>query len=330
MRQPEFWTGRSAGASLAAVILSPLGWMYGATVACRSRFSQPYRSRAKVVCIGNLTVGGSGKTPVAIEIGRRLSQRGARAVFLTRGYGGNIRGPAFVSSSDTAARVGDEPLLLANMAPVIVARDRAAGAKLADDNSYDVVIMDDGHQNFSLVKDLSLIVVDAALGFGNGRIVPAGPLRESVPQGLRRADALILMGDGSHPEIVDSTLPVVRARVVPASDEDWAAKRVVAFAGIGRPEKFFATLAAQGAQVVETHSYADHFVYSPRELDRLKKRAKAASASLVTTEKDFVRIAPADRDGIEQLRVRVTFEEDSVLDGLLDKVVPRTLPPQTP
>lgn len=330
MRQPEFWAGRSAGASLAAAILSPLGWVYGATVACRSKFSRPYRSRAKVVCIGNLTVGGTGKTPVAIEIGRRLSQRGARAVFLTRGYGGNIRGPAFVSSSDTAARVGDEPLLLANMAPVIVARDRAAGAKLADDNSYDVVIMDDGHQNFSLVKDLSLIVVDAALGFGNGRIVPAGPLRESVPQGLRRADALILMGDGSPPEIAGSALPLVHARVVPAEDEDWAAKRVVAFAGIGRPEKFFATLAAQGAQIVETHSYADHFVYLPRELDRLKKRAKAASASLVTTEKDFVRIAPADRDGIEQLRVRVTFEEDSVLDGLLDKVVPRTLPPQTP
>jgi tetraacyldisaccharide 4'-kinase len=330
MRQPEFWTGQSAGVSLAAAILSPLGWIYGATVACRSRFSQPYRSRAKVVCIGNLTVGGTGKTPVAIEIGRRLAERGARAVFLTRGYGGNTKGPVFVSLNDTASRVGDEPLLLAAVDPVIVARDRATGAKLADDNSYDVVIMDDGHQNFSLVKDLSLIVVDAALGFGNGRILPAGPLRESVRQGLRRADALILLGDGSPPEIVGSALPVVRARVVCASDEDWAAKRVVAFAGIGRPEKFFATLAAQGAQVVETHSYADHFVYSPSELDRLKKRAGAAAASLVTTEKDFVRIAPAEREGIERLRVRVVFEEDSLLDGLLDKVVPRTLPPQTP
>jgi len=330
MRQPEFWTGRGAGASLAAAILTPLGWIYGATVACRSRFSQPYRSRAKVVCIGNLTAGGTGKTPVAIEIGRRLAERGARTVFLSRGYGGSIMGPAFVSASDTAVRVGDEPLLLAAVAPVIVARDRAAGAKLADNNSYDVVIMDDGHQNFSLVKDLSLLVVDAALGFGNGRILPAGPLRESVRQGLRRADALILMGDGSPPEVADSTLPIARARVVPANDEDWTAQRVVAFAGIGRPEKFFATLAAQGAQVVETRSYADHFVYSPREIDRLKMWARAASASLVTTEKDFIRVAPAERVGIKQFRVRANFDEPTAIDRVLDKIVPRTLPPHSP
>lgn len=329
MRQPEFWSKRSAGASLTALILAPLGWVYGATVACRSSLSRPYRSGAKVVCIGNLTVGGTGKTPVAIEVGRLLMARGARIVFLTRGYGGIIAGPTLVNVSDAANQVGDEPLLLANVAPVIIARDRAAGAKLADQYGFDVIIMDDGYQNFSLAKDLSLIVVDAAVGFGNGRILPAGPLRESVPQGFERADAIILIGDGTPPQIVKPSLSVIHATVVARDDERWAGKRILAFAGIGRPEKFFATLRSLGAQIIESHSYADHFVYTRRIISRLKARANDVNARLVTTEKDFVRIAPAERAGIERLRVQAVFEETSALDRLLDKIVPRALPPQT-
>ncbi len=323
MRQPDFWTGRSASAFLVAIPLAPLGWIYGATIACRARMSRPYRSRARVVCVGNLGAGGAGKTPVAMEIGRLLAARGARAVFLTRGYAGVVTGPTLVSASDVATRVGDEPLLLATVAPVIVARDRAAGAKL-------VIIMDDGHQNFSLAKALSVIVVDAEVGFGNGRILPAGPLRESVRQGLGRANAIILLGDGSPPENVDTTLPMVRAKLVATEDEKWRNRRVVAFAGIGRPEKFFATLKSLGAQIVEAFSYADHFVYPKAEIARLKARARDARATLVTTEKDFVRIASAERVGIEQLHVRAVFEAASALDRLLDKIVPRALPPQTP
>jgi tetraacyldisaccharide 4'-kinase len=330
MRQPEFWYERSAGARLVAILLTPLGWTYGATIALRLRFTQPYRCHAKVVCIGNLTAGGTGKTPVAMEFGRLLTARGARVVFLTRGYGGVVRGPAFVASSDRAARVGDEPLLLASVAPVIVARDRAAGAKLADDNGFDTIIMDDGHQNFSLAKDLSVIVVDAETGFGNGRVLPAGPLRESVLPGLRRADAIILMGDGLPPETVGSTLPTLRARLVASVSNSWMGRRVVAFAGIGRPEKFFASLKALGAQIVHACSYADHFVYSQAEITRLKTRAIAANATLVTTEKDFVRVSPAERSGIEQLHVRAVFGDSNTLDRLLDKIVPRALPPKAP
>jgi tetraacyldisaccharide 4'-kinase len=329
MRQPKFWTRRSTVASLTQQILAPLGWVFGATVACRSLVSRPYRSRAKVVCIGNLTVGGTGKTPVAIEVGRQLIARGAGIVFLSRGYGGIIAGPALINLGDDANRVGDEPLLLAEVAPVIVARDRAAGAKLADENGFDVIVMDDGHQNFSLAKDLSLIVVDAAVGFGNGRILPAGPLRESVPQGLQRADAIILVGDESPAQIVQPALPVIHAAVAARDEERWAGQRVVAFAGIGRPEKFFATLRSLRARIIEAHSYADHFVYSKREIDRLKAQAIDANAALVTTEKDYVRITPAERSGIEPLRVRTIFEETSSLDRLLDKIVPRALPPQT-
>lgn len=330
MRQPEFWSKQSVGAFLAGLILTPLSWIFGATVAWRSRFSRPYRSRAKVVCVGNLTVGGTGKTPVASEFGHRLAERGARVAFLSRGYGGTVRGPAFVNSGDDATRVGEEPLLLSAVAPVIVARDRAAGAKLADKNGFDIIVMDDGYQNFSLAKDMSVIIVDAAIGFGNGRILPAGPLRESARRGLRRADAIILMGAGSPPELVDAVSPVIRGGIVATGNEDWAQKRVVAFAGIGRPQKFFATLKSLGAQVLEAHSYADHFVYSRSEIDRLKMRAREVTATLVTTEKDFARIAPTERVGIECVRVRAMFEEPSAIDRLLDKVVPRTLPPQTP
>ena len=330
MRQPEFWYERSAAARLAAILLTPLGWIYGATVAFRSRFTRPYRCRARVVCIGNLTAGGTGKTPVAMEFGRLLTARGARIVFLSRGYGGIVRGPAFVASNDCATRVGDEPLLLTTVAPVIVARNRAAGAKLADDNGFDTIIMDDGHQNFSLAKDLSVVVVDAATGFGNVLVLPAGPLREPVSRGLRRADAIILMGDGSPRETVGSILPTLRARLVTADSEIWMGRRVVAFAGIGRPEKFFASLKALGAQIVHARSYADHFVYSQAEIVRLKTQAIAENAALVTTEKDFVRVSPAERSGIEQLHVRAVFGDSKTLDRLLDKIVPRALPPQTP
>jgi tetraacyldisaccharide 4'-kinase len=330
MRQPEFWTKPSPGASLAAFFLEPLSWIYGAIVSFRLRHARPYNSRAKVICVGNLTAGGTGKTPVSIEIGRLLKARGARVVFLTRGYGGVTRGPTFIDSNDAAARVGDEPLLLAAVAPVIVSRDRAAGARLAEKKEFDVILMDDGHQNFSLAKDLSLLVVDAATAFGNGRILPAGPLRESVSQGLRRADAIILMGEGSPLEIADLKLPVVGGKVVAADDQNWTDKRAIAFAGIGRPEKFFATLKSLGAQIVETHSYADHFNYPPGEVARLKARARDANAAFVTTEKDFVRIAPAERSGIEQLRVRAVFDDVSAIERLLDKIVPRALPPQTP
>jgi tetraacyldisaccharide 4'-kinase len=316
MRPPDFWKRTSAAARLTSAILAPLGWAYGASVAYRARHARPFRSRAKVICVGNLTVGGTGKTPIALEIARLLLARGSRMVFLTRGYGGRVLGPRFVAASDSHSDVGDEPLLLAAVAPVIVARDRAAGARLADEQGFDVIVMDDGHQNFSLTKDLSLVVIGS--DFGNNRMLPAGPLRESVAQGLKRADAIIVTGDGRMP--VNASLPIIDSHLVPVGEVAWSGTRVVAFAGIANPERFFALLSELGAYVVESRAFADHHPFSPTEIAQLKSRALAESAVLVTTEKDFVRLSTEEREGVEQLHVRAEFKQSEVIARLLGQV----------
>jgi len=321
MRAPEFWMRDDPVSRLEAAVLSPLGWAYGASVRWKSAHAKPYRPDAKVICVGNLTAGGSGKTPIAIAIARLLIERGLRAMLLTRGFGGRTKGPVFADlSRDRAADLGDEALLLAAAAPVIVARDRAAGAKLADAGHADVIVMDDGHQNFSVAKDLSLVVVDAKTGFGNGRILPAGPLRESVGQGLARADAVVAVGDGDV-ALGGFSGPVLRARLVPVDVHGLEGKPVVAFAGIGQPEKFFDTLLLLGAKIVEAHPFADHHTYTAAEVGRLKRAARDANATLITTEKDYVRMTPSEREGIRFLPVRAGFDDMGAIRRLLDSVI---------
>ncbi|MBV9990976.1 MAG: tetraacyldisaccharide 4'-kinase [Alphaproteobacteria bacterium] len=315
MRAPEFW----ARDDWRARLLAPLGLLYGASVEWKRRDARPYRAGAAVICVGNLTVGGTGKTPVAIAIARTLKERGRRPVFLSRGYGGRLGGPIEVHAGNSAADVGDEPLLLAQTAPVVVARDRAQGARLAEQLG-DTIVMDDGHQNFALQKNLSLIVVDAETGFGNGRVVPAGPLREPVAQGLARADAVILTGDGTV-ALDGFAKPVLRTHLV-QHGVAVAGKQVVAFAGIGRPDKFFHALESQGAHLAATKSYADHHAYTQAELARLKAKARAHRALLVTTEKDFVRLTPSQRDGITPLPVHAVFDGAEALARLLDSLPP--------
>ena len=327
MRPPDFWTRRDFVSQLVVTLLTPLGWLYGYSVRYRASHAHPYQSAARVVCVGNLTAGGTGKTPIALAIARELIARGQRPVFLTRGYGGKIKGPAFVAADDRATHVGDEPLLLAAVAPVIVSADRAAGAKLAEEHGFDVIIMDDGHQNFSLAKDLSLIVVDAETGFGNNRVLPAGPLREPVAQGLARADAVIVSGIGDPP-LGDFAKPVIRARLVQDRSVVGPGIRVVAFAGIGRPAKFFASLATLGVHIVEQRPYGDHHVYTQSEIARLRARARAEAALLVTTEKDFVRLTPTEREGIVAVPVHSEFDDGAAMAGLLDRLAARGLPPK--
>jgi tetraacyldisaccharide 4'-kinase len=327
MRPPDFWTRKDIVSQLVVTLLTPLGWLYGLSVRYGASQAAPYQSAAKVICVGNLTAGGTGKTPIAMSIARALIARGKHPVFLTRGYGGKVRGPAFVAADDRATHVGDEPLLLAAVAPVIVSADRAAGAKLAEEHGFDVIIMDDGHQNFTLAKDLSLIVVDAETGFGNNRVLPAGPLREPVAQGLSRADAVIVSGIG-NPPLGDFAKPVLRARLVQDKGVMPEGTRVVAFAGIGRPAKFFSSLRALGANIVEQRPYGDHHPYTQSEIARLKARARAENALLVTTEKDFVRLTPAEREGIVAVPVRSEFDDRAGMDGLLDRLGGRGLPPK--
>lgn len=315
MRAPDFWQSRG----LLAALLSPLGALYGASVALKARFARPYDSGLPVICVGNLTAGGSGKTPIAIAIAQALRARGRKPFFLTRGYGGSERGPALAARAHSAHLMGDEALLLVRAAPTVVARDRAAGARLAAEKGADVLVMDDGHQNFSLRKALSLVVVDAGAGFGNRHMIPAGPLREPVRQGMARADAVILAGDG-NPDLQNYTGPVLRARLrLDAST--LVGKSVFAFAGIGRPEKFITSLEAEGVEVTGSCFFDDHHPYTEDEIIQLK--AIAGDTMLVTTEKDFVRLSVAQREGIRAVKAVSVFEDAAALEALLDTALAR-------
>jgi tetraacyldisaccharide 4'-kinase len=285
MRAPGFWWRKSGAA---AALLSPLGAIYG-SIAARRLAQSGERVGVPVICIGNPTVGGAGKTPTAIMVARMLAAAGGRPAFLTRGYGGKLSGPVQVEASHTAADVGDEPLLLARVASTVVSRDRVAGARLAIAAETSVIVMDDGFQNPALAKDLSILVIDGARGIGNGRVIPAGPLRTPLAPQLARAHAILIVGDGPMPA---TNLPTFHGRLVP----DRAAlarvenRRVLAFAGIGDPQKFFATLAAAGINAQIQRGFADHHRYRADEAAALIAEAERHDLALVTTEKDLVRL----------------------------------------
>ncbi|HKA79411.1 MAG TPA: tetraacyldisaccharide 4'-kinase [Xanthobacteraceae bacterium] len=297
MREPAFWW-RAAG--LAAALLSPLAAIYGAVAAARLR-QRGARAGVPVICVGNFTVGGAGKTPAAIAVAQMLAAAGERPVFLSRGYGGTLSGVRVDPARHRAADVGDEPLLLARAAPVVVARDRVAGAQLAATEGASVIVMDDGFQNPSLAKDFSLLVVDARRGIGNGRVIPAGPLRAPLAAQLAHTDALLVIGSGSAADDVVKqasarALPAFAARLQP--DARFLAAlgggRALAFAGIGDPQKFFATLAEAGIALGATRSFPDHHRYTRNEAQALCDEAGRADLVLVTTEKDLARMAGDD------------------------------------
>jgi tetraacyldisaccharide 4'-kinase len=320
MRAPEFWAATPGPAS---VLLAPLGAVWGAAARLRQAIAHPERAPVPVVCVGNLTAGGAGKTPVVLSLAAIGAACGIAAHVVTRGYGGRATGPLRVDpASHDAATVGDEALLIAARAPCWVARDRAAGARAAAASGATAVLLDDGFQNTGIAKDLALLVVDAAFGFGNGRVIPAGPLREPVAAGLARADAIVLVGDGDVPAVVRrSGRPVLRARLWPLRGERLTATRVVAFAGIGRPAKFFASLHALGADVVAAHAFPDHHRYRERDLARLRREAQAAGARLVTTAKDRVRLPQAACVGIEVLEIELRWDDPAAAARLLSRVL---------
>lgn len=298
---PQWWYAKQ---SIAPVLLTPAALVWNAVTRARWAIAKPYLSRLPVICIGNLTAGGTGKTPAAIAIAHILQNAGERPVFLTRGYGGSTCGPHLVDPFiDKAATVGDEPMLLARVAPTIVSTDRADGASLAECQDASVIIMDDGFQNPGIVKTLSLIVIDGALGLGNEHVIPAGPLRASVGFQLARANGIILVGEGDAVERVQTlargaSLPVVSATLVPERDNTWLKKKaLVAFAGIGNPEKFFRSVESLGGNIVARKSYRDHYTYSSQDALELLTLAARHNAHLVTTQKDFVRI-----EGVSELQ----------------------------
>jgi tetraacyldisaccharide 4'-kinase len=329
MRAPDHWYRPAGGLARA---LSPLATLYGLAARLKARTVMPQRASLPVVCIGNITAGGTGKTPVAIAIAHQLATFGERPAFLTRGYGGRIRGPVLVDKDRARAiDVGDEPLLLARHFPTIVSGDKPKGADMAAHTGATVVVMDDGYQNPSLVKDAGLLVVDAGAGLGNGLLIPAGPLREPAEEALDRAAGLIVMGDGHAADglVTDARtrgIAIIHGRVEATGDTDkWRGKRVLAYAGIGRPDKFFDTLASLGADIRETQSFADHHAYTDDEAAALLSRARDGALALVTTEKDHARLAGSGHSGaLAELRshsltlpVAVSFDTPQALDQLL-------------
>ncbi|MHA1107762.1 MAG: tetraacyldisaccharide 4'-kinase, partial [Alphaproteobacteria bacterium] len=305
MRAPDFWA-RPGGLS---TLLAPAGAAWAAAAAMRRSWSQPWQAPVPVICIGNINTGGAGKTPLALTLGAYLKQAGRAPHFISRGYGGSLEGPVAVDPArHDAADVGDEPLLLAEIAPTWIARDRKAAAQAAVAAGADIIVMDDGLQNFTLVKDVSVIAIDGGYGFGNGRVMPAGPLREPLDSGLARADAAVLIGpdETGCANRASRSIPVFAARMVPLpgpSHDEIAGKTVVAFAGIARPAKFYATLAEIGCTLAATRDFADHHCYRPDEIMAICEQAAALGALPVTTAKDAARLPPPARSMVKILHV---------------------------
>jgi tetraacyldisaccharide 4'-kinase len=330
MREPAFWW-RSGGGGL----LSPLGGIYGAVAALRMQ-STGRNADVPVICLGNPTVGGAGKTPAALAVGRLLLAAHQRPFFLSRGYGGRLTGPVRVDPAvHSAAAVGDEPLLLTRLAPTIVARDRMAGAEAARRGGASVIVMDDGFQNPALNKDLAILLVDGRRGVGNGRIIPAGPLRAPLESQIARAQALVVVGPSDGAKAVAERarrhgVPVFHGRLDPerATVAALSGRKVLAFAGIGDPEKFFATLAQAGIAVAEHASFADHHRYTAAEAQALIARADSAGLMLLTTEKDYARFSgdphlAALAARASTLPVRLMIEETDAFRDMILGVVKR-------
>ena len=321
---PAFW-GQPPG--FLAYLLSPVGAACDVAGHLRRVISRSYRPPVPVVCVGNLVAGGAGKTPVALALSAWLLKHDVPVHVVTRGYGGQLRGPVRVDPDrHDALAVGDEALLLAARAPCWVARDRAAGVRAAVAAGAGAVVLDDGFQNPAVAKTFGLIVVDAGYGFGNGRVIPAGPLRENLRRGLDRADAVVLIaaeGEASREEAppLGCRVPVLSAVLAPLRGERLAGSRLLAFAGIGRPEKFFATLRALGADLVGTRTFPDHHPFGVAELEGLRRDAQGSGARLITTTKDIVRVPSAQRAGIEVLEIEVRWPDPIALGRLLSPVV---------
>ena len=321
MQAPSFWHQPS----MTGTLLSPLSiFWHAGTMARRFFAAPPFVASVPVICVGNFTAGGAGKTPLVIDFARALCLADQKPHLLTRGFGGSLRGPVLVDrQSHVASEVGDEPLLLAANAPTWVSHNRAQGARQATKNGASIIIMDDGFQNPTIVKTLSIIAVDGGYGFGNGKVIPAGPLRESVKAGLRRCDAVIIIGDDRHnvEKFLGSECPIYRAKIVPSPTSSNTEKKVVAFAGISRPSKFYETLSDLGYEVVGKFDFADHHKFKEEEITKICNRAQKLGATPITTEKDHARLPMEVRAKIKVIKISIEWEDCDARESILKKVI---------
>ncbi|MDO9710200.1 tetraacyldisaccharide 4'-kinase [Paracraurococcus lichenis] len=324
MRAPDFWTGDGRG--VLPLLLSPAAALYGAATARRMR-RHGWASPVPVICCGNATAGGAGKTTVALDLGQRLANRGIAVHFLLRGYGGRLNGPVRVDPvrHDSQA-VGDEALLLAAERPAWISADRGAGARAAVAGGAQCLVMDDGLQNPTVEKDLSLLIIDGTYGFGNGRLIPAGPLRERPEAAAARCRAAVLIGEDETGALahLPPRFPVLRASLQPGPEAELlAGQPVYAFCGIANPRKFFATLTEAGAVLAGRMPFADHYPYDDNDLREVLAEADRLRAIPVTTRKDFVRIPAAFRSRVTVVTVRLAWEEPASIEALLEPLAQR-------
>jgi tetraacyldisaccharide 4'-kinase len=333
MRAPRFWDRdvdpkSREGAPVTRLLLSPLAAIYSSITARRIADTTPAELDIPIICVGNLTAGGSGKSPVVSALRKHVHSTfpDKRVATLSRGYGGKLKGPVRVDpDTHTAQDVGDEALMFSAHGEAWIGADRADAGRSMQEAGVDLIIMDDGHQNPGLAKTISIIVVDTKAGFGNGHVIPKGPLREPVSTGLARADAIVLMGEDEPPLAVKTFAgPVLQAGLVPVSD--LKAGDYIAFAGIGRPEKFFDTLAAIGRKPVDAVPFPDHHNYSRSDLNYLRGLAAKHHARLVTTEKDHIRLGAELGKEVDILPVEARFTDEDAVARLLKPVAQRVSP----
>ena len=313
MKAPTFWNKKNWQAWL----LFPLGCLYASATSLRMKLKKPYKANVPVICIGNLTAGGSGKTPTAISIAKILQKQNKNPFFISRGYGGTLQDVVVNKDVHSAEEVGDEPLLLARQAGVVVNHKRDEAARKAIEEGADIIIMDDGLQNPLLYKDKSIVVVDGAVGLGNGLPIPSGPMREFFSVGIKRADAIVMLGDDVHQIAAKAPqLPVFKGKVVPVKPMAKGAK-VVAFAGIGRPNKFYQSLQDCNFEIVKTYSFPDHHFYTNDELQQIIKEAEFLQADIYTTAKDMVKIPYKLQPKFKVLDITIDWEDEKALQKFL-------------
>ena len=313
IKSPKHW--QQTG--LVPLLLYPFSLIYRMASAFPRMTTSPWRANVPVICVGNIVAGGAGKTPITIDIAMRLKNIGKNPHIITRGYGGDAMGPIMVEAGANWHDTGDEAILLSATAPTWVAKDRKAGVTSATNNGADTVILDDGFQNPSLVKDLSIVVVDGGFGFGNKMLLPAGPLRESINSGISRANAVVIIGDdkqGARASILESNpkIEILQAHLQPTNGDELKGRDVVAFAGIGRPEKFFETLAEIGCNIKSSHPFPDHHEYSVRDISPILEMAEKINAVVVTTEKDAVKIPVNMLEKITIIKVGIEWSDQDV------------------
>ncbi len=319
--QPKFWKNKN----IMALSLLPLSLLYPiAGRLRRATNNKPYRSKVPVVCVGNVTVGGAGKTPIVFAITELLKKDGFKVAIASRGYKGDITNPTIVDKNrHTVNSVGDEPLMLARIAPTYIAKKRKAAIQMAEKNGANIIIMDDGLQNPTIAKDISLLIIDGKYGVGNGFIMPAGPLREKLSAGIAKSDAIIIVGEGGfnikkYPVLFKkSTPPVIHASLEPFGNLPDKSRPYIAFAGIGNPDKFFATLVENGYNLVEKIPFADHYNYTDQDINNLIHKSEETGAELITTEKDEVRLPLFARKKIRVLPVRIKWANEKQIHNLL-------------